>query len=92
MRTGPQRDRRCVAPPCRMGRGVNYFCPKVLRLRISLRIASERVQPCVLAQLSRLATSAFGRRSPIIGSRPVAGRPRLRFLGLADIDFAIFSV
>jgi len=45
-----------------------------------------------LAHLSRLAISAFGSRSPIMGSRPVAGRPRLRFLGLADIDLAIFSV
>jgi hypothetical protein len=61
------------------------------RLRISRRMASERVQPSVFAHLSRLAISAFGRRSPIIGSVPVAGRPRL-FLRLADIDFAIICV
>jgi hypothetical protein len=42
-----------------------------------------------LAHLSRLAISAFGRRKPTMGSRPVAGRPRFRFLGLADFDLAM---
>jgi hypothetical protein len=42
-----------------------------------------------LAHLSRLAISAFGSLRPIMGSRPVAGRPRFRFLGLADIDLAM---
>ena len=69
-----------------------YFCPKALRLRISRRMASERLQPCVFAHLSRPAISSFGNRRPIMGSRPVAGRPRPRFFGLAVIDFAIFSV
>jgi len=58
---------------------------------MSLRIASERVQPCVFAHLSMLAISSFGNRRPIMGSRPVAGRPRRLFLGLSDI-FAIISV
>jgi hypothetical protein len=55
---------------------------------ISTRIASDRVQPLVFAHSSRRAISSFGNRNPIMGSRPVAGLPRPRFFGLADIDCA----
>jgi hypothetical protein len=55
---------------------------------INWRITSDRVQPIAFAHSSSRTMSAFDSRSPIMGSRPVAGLPRPRFFGLADIDRA----
>jgi hypothetical protein len=57
---------------------------------IRRRIASEReVTPLAAAHASIALVKDGDARSPIIGSRPVAGRPRFCFLGLAVIDFAM---
>jgi hypothetical protein len=53
---------------------------------IIARIASERFIPCRSPQASTSAVSSPDRRRPIIGRAPVGGRPRPRFLCLADID------
>lgn len=55
-------------------------------------MASERVVLFAFAQASMLLTISSGRRAPYILSRPVGGRPRGLFCGLADIDFFIFVV
>jgi hypothetical protein len=55
---------------------------------ISFRMASESdsFSGCVAAQSSMAFLFSGDRRSPTIGCLPVAGRPRPRFFGLADID------
>jgi hypothetical protein len=58
---------------------------------ISWRIASLRVVELAFAHLSIFAVNSLPARTPIIGSRPVAGRPRPRFFGLAAIDFAMIT-